>query len=81
MYWICLALGKEGQEDTIFDIGMPIPAICIPIFMNPEISGKQENPGNQDDRCKSEKHIKRSQYMHKLRIPAFKKPRLLPGGG
>jgi len=49
--------------------------------MNPEISGKQENSGNQDDRYKSEKHIKRPQYMLKLIIPLFKKPRLLPDGG
>jgi hypothetical protein len=50
------------------NIGLPIPAICIPSFMNSEIIGYQDAPGDQDDRRKSQNYIQRAQYMHKLRF-------------
>ena len=50
------------------NIGLPIPAICIPLFMNSEIIGYQETPRNQDDRRKSQNYIQGPQYMHKLRF-------------
>ena len=50
------------------NIGLPIPAICIPLFMNSEISGYQEASRNQDNRRKSQNQIQGPQYMHKLKF-------------
>jgi hypothetical protein len=48
-------------------VSLPVPAIHVPPFMDSEVFGNHENPGDQDDRHQSQNHIQGPQDMHGLR--------------
>jgi hypothetical protein len=44
-------------------VPLPVPAIHVPPFMDSEVFGHHESPGDQDDRHHGQNHIQGSQYM------------------
>jgi hypothetical protein len=62
---LLLMAGSAEFLSPVFDrddlpflyICQPVPAICIPAFMNSKISRHKESPGNKDNRHKSQNHV------------------------